>query len=274
MAAWPLTMLPRMVLREMKMSDKSPATDKIFPKDPNKSYALVELMRGESPMVDKGPDDTTFSFPVVLLFELILLLGVSLGLFLFSLFKQAPLDELANPMVTTDPAKAPWYFVGLQELLEHMHPMLAGILIPTVLVAFLVILPYIDQAKAKRGIWFSSSKGRRIAGWVAIYTLLVMPAYIILDNTFTVRELLREVVPTWVAQGVVPGGFLLLLVLLPLVALWMTGANRHEYLIALFTIMIVSAVVFTVSGFLFRGPGFKLFWPWEMPNNYNPWADF
>jgi hypothetical protein len=263
-----------MMLVEIKMSDKSSATDKIFPKDPNKTYALVELMRGESPMVDKGPDDTAFAFPVVLLIELILLLGVSLGLFLFSLLKQAPLDELANPMVTTDPAKAPWYFVGLQELLEHMHPVVAGILIPTVLVAFLVILPYIDRAKFQPGIWFSSSKGKRVAGWVAVYTLLVMPAYIILDNAFTVRELLREVVPAWVAQGVVPGGILLLLVVLPLVALWLTGAKRHDYLIALFTMMIVSAGVFTVSGFLFRGPGFKLFLPWEMPNNYNPWADF
>jgi len=256
------------------MTDKSPLTDEIFPKDPNKTYALAELMSGTSPMVDKGPDDTLFSFPIVLLIEIILLLSVSLGIFLFSLFKQAPLDELANPMVTTNPAKAPWYFVGLQELLEHMHPTVAGILIPTALVAFLVILPYVDHDKANRGVWFSSPRGKRIAGWTAVYTLLVMPVYIILDNAFTVRELLREVAPTWVAQGVVPGGILLLLVVLPLVVLWRAGANRHDYLIALFTIMIVSAFIFTVSGFLFRGPGFKLYLPWEMPNNYNPWVDF
>lgn len=256
------------------MTNKPPATDEIFPKDPNKTYALVELMRGQSPMVDKGPDDTVFSFPIVLLIEIILLLSVSLGIFLFSHFKQAPLDELANPMVTTNPAKAPWYFIGLQELLEHMHPTVAGILIPTVLVAFLVILPYIDHNKANRGVWFSSPRVRRISVWTAVYTLLVMPAFIVLDNAFTVRELLRGVVPSWVAQGMVPGGILLLLVVLPLVVLWRISANRHEYLIALFTVMIVSALVFTVSGFLFRGPGFKLYWPWEMPNNYNPWADF
>ena len=73
-------------------------------------------------MVGKGPDDTVFAFPVVLLWEIVLFLGVTLPIFLFSLVKQAPLEEIANPMVTTDPAKAPWYFVGLQELLEHMHP--------------------------------------------------------------------------------------------------------------------------------------------------------
>jgi hypothetical protein len=256
------------------MSTNNLSSDEIFPKNPDKTYALVEVVRGQSPLVDKGPDDTVFSFPIVLLIEIILLLTVSLGIFLFSLVKQAPLEELANPMVTTDPAKAPWYFVGLQELLEHMHPTVAGILIPTVLVAFLVVLPYFDHDKSNRGVWFSSPRGRRIVGWVALYTLLVMPIYIVLDNAFTLRELLRDVLPSWAAQGVVPGGLLFILVLLPLVVLWRIGANRREFMIALFTVMIVSAFVFTVSGFLFRGPGFKLYWPWEMPDNYNPWADF
>ena len=129
------------------MADETHVTDEIFPKDSNKSYALVELMRGEGPMVDKGPEGTVFSFPIVLLREIILLLGVTLAIFLFSLLKQAPLDEIANPMVTTDPAKAPWYFVGLQELLEHMHPTLAGIIIPGILVLFLIALPYIDYSR-------------------------------------------------------------------------------------------------------------------------------
>src|SRR3989304_2381179 len=101
-------------------------TDEIFPKDSRKTYALVELMRGESPLVGKGPDDTVFSFPVVLLWEAVLLLGVTLAIFLFLLAKHAPLEEIANPLATPDPAKAPWYFLGLQELLEPMHPTLAG----------------------------------------------------------------------------------------------------------------------------------------------------
>ena len=110
------------------MSDMS-VKDEIFPQDTSKSYAIVEMMPGDSPMVGKGPEDTVFSFPVVLLWEILLLLGVTLAIFLFSLAKQAPLEAIANPQVTTDPAKAPWYFVGLQELLEHMHPTLAGVAI-------------------------------------------------------------------------------------------------------------------------------------------------
>src|SRR3989304_6853235 len=136
-------------------------SDEIFPKESGKTYALVEMMRGSTPQVDKGPEDTVFSFPIILYLEIILVLGVSLGLFLFSLIKQAPLDELANPMVTTDPAKAPWYFVGLQELLEHMHPTLAGVAIPTLLVGFLVALPYFDRSRLGVGTWFASPPGGR-----------------------------------------------------------------------------------------------------------------
>ncbi|MBI5081400.1 MAG: hypothetical protein HZB17_08890 [Chloroflexi bacterium] len=98
------------------MTNPTPVTDEIFPQNSGKTYTLVELMRGESPMVGKGPEDTVFSFPIVLLWEIVLTLGVGLAILLFSLVKQAPLEEIANPLITTDPAKAPWYFVGLQEL--------------------------------------------------------------------------------------------------------------------------------------------------------------
>ena len=256
------------------MDDQIPTSDEIFPKDSTKSYTLVELVHGETPMVDKGPEDTVFSFPVVLLWEIILFLGVTLVIFLFSLLKQAPLDEIANPMLTTDPAKAPWYFVGLQELLEHMHPMLAGIIVPTLLVIFLLVLPYIDHSRSNTGAWFSTSRGKRITAWTALYTLIVMPAYILLDNIFTLRELLREFVPTWIAQGLIPGLILFIIISLPLLVLWRLKGSRRDIMLALFTVMIVSAFVFTISGFLLRGPGFKMFLPWEMPDGYNPWADF
>jgi len=255
------------------MSDNPPIFEEIFPKDPGKTYTLVELVRGSAPMVDKGPENTVFSFPIVLLWEIILGFGVSLGLVLFSLVKQAPLDELANPMVTTDPAKAPWYFVGLQELLEHMHPTLAGVAIPTLLVMFLIALPYVDHSWAGPGIWFTSPRGRRITSLTALYSLIVMPAYILLDNAFTLRELLRGIAPTWVSQWLLPGGILMILVIIPILVLRLGGATRHEYMLAIFTVMIMSAVVFTVSGFLFRGPGFKLYLPWQMPGGYNPWSE-
>lgn len=252
------------------MATQAPS-DEIFPQHSGKTYALAEWMDGESPQVGKGPEDTVFSFPVLLLLEILLLLGVTFAIFAFSLIKQAPLEAIANPLVTTDPAKAPWYFVGLQELLEHMHPLVAGVIIPGLLVLFLVVLPYIDVSPRGAGVWFSSPRGRRVVGWTAVYTLMVMSAYIALDNAFSLRELLRHRAPLWVAQGLVPGAILAVLVILPVLVLWRLRVDRREMMMALFTVMFISAIVFTASGFLFRGPGFKMHLPWQMPNGYNPW---
>jgi len=254
-----------------------PPTDEIFPQHTTKSFALVEVMRGEGPMVGKGPDDTVFAFPIVLILEILLLLGVTLAIFLFSLVKQAPLEEIANPLITTDPAKAPWYFVGLQELLEHMHPTLAGVIIPGALVAFLIALPYLDHSRSGAGIWFTSPRGKRIVGWTALYTSLIMPAYVVLDNFFSVRELLRAVLPQWVAQGLIPGVIIALIVIIPVVRLIAASHGKpdtREIMLTLFTVMFVSAIVLTMAGLLFRGPGFKLYWPWAMPNGYNPFDSF
>jgi menaquinol-cytochrome c reductase cytochrome b/c subunit len=255
------------------MSDETPVTDEIFPKDSGKSYALVELMPGDSPMVGKGPDNTVFSFPVVLLWEILLLLGVTLAIFLFSLVKQAPLGAIANPQVTTDPAKAPWYFVGLQELLEHMHPTLAGVVVPTLLVLFLIALPYIDHSRAYAGTWFSGQRGKRIVLLTAVYALVIMPLLIFLDNAFSLREALRGIAPSWVAQWFLPALILAVIVLVPVLVLWRRKASRREVMLALFTLMLVSAAILTLSGFLFRGPGFQMHWPWQMPGGYNPWDE-
>jgi menaquinol-cytochrome c reductase cytochrome b/c subunit len=252
------------------MAEQTPVTDEIFPKHTGKTYTLVEVMRGDSPMVGKGPDDTVFAFPVVLLLEIILLLGVTLIIFLFSLIKQAPLETIANPLVTTDPAKAPWYFMGLQELLEHMHPLLAGVIVPGILVLFLVAIPYIDHSRANVGVWFSSSRGKRIVGLTALYTLITMAGYILLDNAYSLREALRTIAPAWVAQGLLPGAIIAVIVALPAIILWRRKATAREFMLALFTVMLVSAVLFTLSGFFLRGPGFKMYLPWQMPNGYNP----
>lgn len=245
-------------------------TGEVFPKNSTKTYALVELVKGSSPMVDRGPEDTIFAFPRVLLIEIVLLLGITLGIFVFSLFKTAPLEAIANPQVTTDPAKAPWYFVGLQELLEHMHPTLAGVIIPGLLVLFLIALPYIDQDREGAGRWFTSARGRAITIFTALYSLIVMPLLIYLDNVVNLRETLRGVVPEVISTAILPGLILAVIVVLPVLALRRWKPTRREIILCLFTVMIVFAAVLTLSGFLFRGPGFKLYLPWQMPNGYNP----
>ena len=240
------------------------------PFTPTKTYQLMELVRGTLPLVNKGPDHAVFSFPIVALLEVLLLLGTTLLVFVFSLLRNAPLEDIANPNVTTNPAKAPWYFVGLQELLEHMHPLVAGVLIPTVLVLFLLAIPYLDNDRLGAGRWFTSARGRAITLWSAIYALIVMPLLILGDNAFNLRESLRGLAPEFIAQILVPGLIITFVAWLPAIILWRWRPTPRELMLCLFTVMLVAAVVFTVSGFLFRGPGFKLFWPWAMPDGYNP----
>lgn len=240
------------------------------PFSPGKTYQLMELVPGRSPMTNKGPDNTVFSFPIVALLEILLLLGTTLLVFIFSLIRNAPLEDIANPNVTTNPAKAPWYFVGLQELLEHMHPFVAGVAIPTLLVIFLLAIPYLDNDRLGAGRWFSSQRGQRITLLSAIYALIMMPLLILGDNALNLRESLRGITPEIVSQMILPALILTFAVALPAVVLMRWRPTPRELVLCLFTVMIVSAVIFTLSGFLFRGPGFKLYLPWQMPGGYNP----
>jgi uncharacterized membrane protein len=82
------------------------------------------------------------------------------------------------------------------------------------------------------------------------------------------------VAPVWVSQWILPVLILAVIVLLPVLLLWRQKATTREIILALFTVMFASAIVLTISGFLFRGPGFEMFWPWQMPDGYNPWDDF
>jgi menaquinol-cytochrome c reductase cytochrome b/c subunit len=246
-------------------------TESPFSQSSQKTYTLVELVhRAPAQMIDHGPDDTVFAFPVVALWELILALAVTLILLLMSLSVNAPLEELANPNQTTDPAKAPWYFMGLQEMLEHGHPTMMAVAFPTLMLLFVLAIPYIDRSRLGAGRWFTNRRGKSLTLRTALYALIVMPAFILLDNSFPPRELLRGVVPDLVAQALVPGVILGVIVLLPLFLLWRSRPAAREVVLVMFTMLIVSAVVFTLTGFLFRGPGFQLYLPWNMPGGYNP----
>lgn len=242
-----------------------------FSKSSGKTYTLVELVhRAPAQMIDHGPDGTMFSFPIVALLELLLSMGAAAVLLLMSIWIDAPLEEIANPNLTTDPAKAPWYFMGLQEMLEHGHPTLMAVIIPTILVLFVMAIPYLDNDRQGAGRWFTSERGKRISRNTAFYALVVMPAFILLDSLFPPRELLRGVLPDLVTQAIIPGALMTLIVLAPLLVLRRLKPTIREVLLVLFTLMFVSAVVFTLAGFLFRGPGFELYLPWAMPEGYNP----
>ena len=135
----------------------------IFPKNPKKSYGLVELVRGTSPITEKEPETTVFTWPNLLFIELIAILLSSVILIGLSLYSGAPLEEMASPDTTPNPMKAPWYFLGLQELLVFFDPWLAGVVLPTFIIIGLILIPYIDINP--KGIGEYNYTDRKFALW-------------------------------------------------------------------------------------------------------------
>jgi menaquinol-cytochrome c reductase cytochrome b/c subunit len=95
--------------------------------------------------VEREQGDRVNVWPHLLIEEFVAMLILTAGLLIFSTFAMAPLRQLANPNLTPNPSKAPWYFLGLQELLRYFHPMIAGIIIPTFILVGLAAVPYVDR---------------------------------------------------------------------------------------------------------------------------------
>ncbi|MCU0625975.1 MAG: cytochrome b N-terminal domain-containing protein [Gemmatimonadaceae bacterium] len=112
----------------------------------------------------RPPDDEVFSWPHLIVRHQVVALATCALVLALGIAFEAPLRDLANPNLTPEPAKAPWYFVGLQELLAHFDPLVAGVLAPAVLVGALVMLPYVDRNPSRR------PRDRRLA--LAIFALL------------------------------------------------------------------------------------------------------
>ena len=106
---------------------------------------LTVVKAGSIQDVKATPVDKVHVWPHLLLIEFVAALGITAFLLFFSIFVNAPLLELANPNRTPNPSKAPWYFLGLQELLTMFHPMIAGVTIPTIGLIGYTMVPYIDK---------------------------------------------------------------------------------------------------------------------------------
>ena len=119
--------------------------------DQGSRYRLLGVMPLETEQRDEQkPDDTVFTWPHFLIRHAVVA-GVTIAfVFLLAILFAAPLKDMANLNQTPAVAKAPWYFAGLQELLSHMQPMVAGILVPGAAVVFLMALPYLDRSTGWR----------------------------------------------------------------------------------------------------------------------------
>jgi menaquinol-cytochrome c reductase cytochrome b/c subunit len=114
-------------------------------------YRLLGVMPREIEVRRKQePDDTVFTWPHFLVRHAVVAGGTIAVVFGLAVAFNAPLKDMANPNLTPPVAKAPWYFAGLQELLSHVHPMVAGILAPGAAVVFLALIPFLDRSRGWR----------------------------------------------------------------------------------------------------------------------------
>jgi menaquinol-cytochrome c reductase cytochrome b/c subunit len=155
----------------------------VFVKDPNKTYGLMEIVDGTSPMVEKAPEDTVETFPHYIILLTISSLAVTFALLIISLFFDAPLEGLANPLITPNPGKAPWYFTGIQELIHYTNkPVIPAIIIPLLMIVWLLVIPYVDRTPKTPftsflNRFFIGGESRRVL--LFLFTLFVFGALIL-----------------------------------------------------------------------------------------------
>ncbi|NCF67455.1 MAG: cytochrome bc complex cytochrome b subunit [Chloroflexi bacterium] len=198
------------------------------------------------------------TIPYLVQIELAATAVVVTVLLLFAMFTPAPLEALANPNHPPNPAKAAWYFMGLQELLLHMHP-LAAMLLPGIVLMGMAFIPYWDKQEDNIGVYFRSKVGKRTAATGALLGLIVVPLLVMVDEYYLDLPALLPNWPTLISNGLVP----LLLSLAALVFIYflfrlLYKANQSEALTGLISFIIVGFILLTLVGVYFRGANMAL----------------
>jgi menaquinol-cytochrome c reductase cytochrome b/c subunit len=111
--------------------------------------AAAPVARPAGGSLKKDADTSIPSYPALVYREFISALVVGVVLTVISLFVQSPLQQIADPSMTPNPSKAPWYFLGLQEMLSRVPPITAGVAFPTFVIAGLIVMPYLDRNPAR-----------------------------------------------------------------------------------------------------------------------------
>lgn len=142
------------------------------------------------------------TWPYLMRMELLVAILVTILLMVWSLTLNAPLEEPSNPNVTMNPAKAPWYFLGLQEMLVYFDPWIAGVVMPTLIIIGLMVVPYIDANPLGNGYY--TYKQRRFSIWTFLVGFVGLWVAMIFIGTFIRGPGWMWFTPgnTWDAQAV------------------------------------------------------------------------
>ncbi len=214
---------------------------------------------------DEIPGERVTTIPNLLGREVVFAVVMLALILLWASWVNAPLEEAANPDHSPNPAKAAWYFMGLQELLLHFHPIFGAIVIPGLALLGMASVPYVRTDMNAEGIWFRSRKGRQMAVFSVLFALVTTPLFVVLDEYFIDIPALLPSLPSIISNGWIPLAGLLLLLLG-----YYGGIKRAfkatacEARLSVFTLLVVSFVILTIIGIAFRGEGMALMWPWEV----------
>lgn len=225
-----------------------------------KNGGISQPLRKEPNKIERLP-----TMPHLINRETAAAMAVITAVILFSMLKMAPLGPIANPFQSPNPAKAAWYFVGLQELLLHMHP-LAAIGLVMIALAAIIATPFIDRREEDIGIYFRSAVGKRAALLGGLLALNITPLAIVLDEGLSISDWLPNV-PAWLTIGVIPFTATLLVLVFVYLGfrksniLALQTANHSEALLGLFSFVIVAILLLTVTGVFFRGANMALVLP-------------
>ncbi|MCK4747028.1 MAG: hypothetical protein KAT15_08335, partial [Bacteroidales bacterium] len=212
----------------------------------------------ESPVSSAG-SQKIFTWPVVMWAELSILLMTAAILLIMAFLFDAPLREQANPAFPENPAKSPWYFLGIQELVSY-SAFAGGVIIPVLFLVFLISIPYIDREDKNIGIWFSGKRGRRLTWQSVLFTVIVTISLVFILLRYGWLRTWFPDIPQILVMLLNPATLSALFYILW--AKWTkkrTGSSRMSA-IALFTCTMTGFIIYTAIGIWFRGPNWEFIW--------------
>ncbi len=218
---------------------------------------LVQVERDEQKTGERVP-----TVPNLIVREAAVGLALIAFVVVLAIVWNAPLLEQANPGMSPNPAKAPWYFMGFQELLLHLHPVFAVFIWPLLGAAALLSVPFWSETALPTGVWFGSERGRKLAIWTASAGALATLALILGDNLL-LSTAEAVAVDTLITRGLLPTVLLIaLFVALSFLLVKKLKYTRAEAVMAGIILVLVALAVCTVIGVWFRGAEMHLVWPW------------
>ena len=234
----------------------------VIPRSPEEPPTEGVRTSREDASVEKPA--TVLALPHLLFRELAAGLALVAFVMVLALLFDAPLGDPANPGMSPNPAKAPWYFLGFQELLLHFDPIFAVVVIPLAAAIGLLILPYVRYRKDSSGIFMMSREGRRMGRDAAIAAAVATPVLIAADEFVLDFAGWLPGLPPVVTNGILPAAIAAGLYTLFRSRLKKRyAASADEIIQTTFVLFGVAFVILTLTGVFFRGPGMALVWPWN-----------